>query len=488
MRVFRMFPAALSLVALLAGCLPAAASNSGAGGPEVPGDLARGWIAQSYAIKIGGDAPTPTDLLLNTWVDSGRGLITTDYLFAFDSDRSYIFNAGILRSGALRIQEPGAYRLHVYLDRFLGTGEPECRARVAIDGSTIIDSSAAFEMHSGGGVSATQAAKDQARNFHQSQRAESPVFRVSEPGYYRMDFWSVCRDLNDKQAAFNLTNELGNRIEKRGLFGTKLQRLTTFYDGDGQITAVQKHRYETNPVKQVIAENHGTMFDLVLENVVTGERGRLSGDNIWHNRAHAPDERLEYQSLKPMDEGDFEASKWVFTGIRGDLSARYEQSSGYSPRFQTAAQQMPFVPSQVEARKRLKIEQAGVYEMAIGYEPEMSAKDFLAGNGYGARGGRAITREQSEPVALFMEKHLEDGRVSRLKIFEGTLKGTNFIGEIRFLNVALKAGEYDLVVTRNLSQIKRDRYGTVDVGAAIQNSQMSIRMKRQGAPGFVILN
>ena len=257
----------------------------------------------------------PTDLYLNRWLDSGKGLFTTDYLFAFDSQRTYIFNAGILRSGGnpdrpARGVPSASLPGSIPGIRTAGVS----RARISLDGTTIIDSSAAMAQRDSGAVAANRAAIKEAQSFHQSQHATSSVIRVTEPGYYRIDFWSVCRDLNDKQATYNLTNELGNRVEKRGIFSTRMQRLESFYNGDSQVTAVQKHRYETNPVKQVIAENHSTMFDLVLENVETGEKGRVNGDNIWHNADYSPVEKLEYQAVMPTGEGAFESSDWVFTG------------------------------------------------------------------------------------------------------------------------------------------------------------------------------
>lgn len=449
----------------------------------------RGWIAQSYGVPIGADAPKPGDLLLNTWLDSGRGLFTTDYLFAFSSQRTYIFNAGILRSGAIRIDQPGTYRLHVFLDRFLGHGQPECRARIALDGATVIDSSAGFEQRDASGISSNNAAIMEARRFHESQQAASPVLQVTEPGYYRIDFWSFCRDLNDKQAAYNLSNELGNRVEKRGVFGTSTRRVQSFYSGDSQVLSMQNHRMQTNPIKQVIAENHSTMFDLVLENIETGEKGRINGQNIWHNKSFSPSDRLEYDSLPPQGQVSFTSSPWVFTGIRGELSGQYVQDAGYSPAFRTAASRMPFVPGQIEARKRISISRAGTYDVALGYEPLMTSSAFLTSRGNIGRGGQVIVHPESEPVAIFIEKKMDDGRHMRLKMFEGALVGSNLVGEIRFMKINFEEGDYDIVITRDSGRsVVRNRYGDVDMSASFSNSQLSLRLKHEDDTSFMIAN
>lgn len=453
---------------------------------EGVGEWTRGWIAQSYAVKVGGDAPKPTDLLLNTWLDTGKGLFTTDYLFAFDSQRTFIFNAGILRSGALKIEQPGTYRLHIYSDRYLGSGTPECRARVALDGATVLDSTAKFTERKSGSLAANEVTE--ARQFHEAQQGASPVLQVTEPGYYRIDFWSVCRDLNAKQAVYNLSNELGNRKEKAGMFGSKLWRVESFYNGDAQVLEAQKHRMNTNSIKQIIAENHSTMFDLVLENLVTGEKGRINGQNIWHQSSHSPVERLEFQALSPSGEGSFTASPWVFTGIRGDLKASYVQESGYSPAFRTAATRMPFVVNQLEARKRITISEAGKYDIALGYEPKMSASDFMTDKKRGPRGGQVMTNPESERLAIFIERRLADGRVKRLKLYEGVLIGSNLVGELEFMRINFQEGDYDLAITKSAASIVRGRYGDIDIAKSFTNSQMSLRMKRIDEAGFRLVN
>lgn len=439
----------------------------------------RGWIAQSFALAVGTDAPKPTPLLLSTWHDSGAGLISTDYLFAYDGQRTFIFNAGILRTGAIRISQPGKYRMHVYIDRFLGHGQPECRARLAIDGTTVLDSAGAFSKRELRELGADEA-----------QHAITPVFQVDEPGYYRLDFWSVCRDLNDKQAAYKLSNELGVFEEKRGIFSTKLVRQHPEYGDDSQLVAVQEHRRKTNPIKQVISENHGTVYDLVLENMITGEKGRITGETIYHDAAHTPSEKLEFQSVKPAGQGAFEASPWLFTGIRGDMSARWTQDAGYSPAFGSAAAAMPFHPSQVEARKRLTIKEAGTFDIAIGYEPEMSASAFQTRTARVGHGGQQqLWRPKSEPIAIFLEKRIDGGRVRRLKLYEDVLVGSNHVGEVEFMKINLQEGEYDIVITRNgEGTTTRGRYGDIEHGNSFTNSQLSIRMKREDEPGFSVVN
>ena len=149
---------------------------------------------------------------------------------------------------------------------------------------------------------------------------------------------------------------------------------------------------------------------------------------------------------------------------------------------------MPFLPSQIEGRKRLEIKESGTYDLALAYEPKMSSGEFLTGRKNGSRHGQRIVRPTSEPLVMFLEKRLEDGKVKRLKVFEGRLVGSNFVGEIRFLKVTLAEGSYDFVVSRNLLGVERDRYGDIKVSDLVSDSQMSIRMKREGEDGFVLLN
>src|SRR6056297_172855 len=84
-----------SLLFLQAGILSAETSlNQSASEDAVKWE--KGWIAQSFVTPIGEDMPRPGDRPLTTWLDTGNGLFSTDYLFAHSGDKNYIFNVGIL--------------------------------------------------------------------------------------------------------------------------------------------------------------------------------------------------------------------------------------------------------------------------------------------------------------------------------------------------------------------------------------------------------
>lgn len=432
-----------------------------------------GWVAQSYFAPVGGNIEAPNDYPVDRWLDHGDGLFSTDYMYAFDGHKNYLWNAGTLRSGSIRIDRPGDYRLSLFTDRYYSTGQPACDVKLAIDGSTIINSSTTFS-----GIEdriAEGEAAAAAYRYREVSETKSPVFEVSEPGFYRIDFWSFCQDTNAETAIYKLSNELGNRARKNHLIGVlKTEwRLDLGYGSDALVREAVQARQSMSPLKSNIAGNHGTIFDLVLESINTGFKGRITGEDVWHLEKHSPQNDFLSRTTKPMSE--IAVSGWEFLGVRGDKAHIYKQTSNDRPIWRQAFQSLPFVPEYMEARKGLKLEEDGIYGISIGFDPNgYRGSNLVQGNkavmttGSGSSQQHLEARDENRPVSkptkIFIERKLEDGSVRRLKIFDDALEGNRFVGEMKFINVRLPAGDYDLVLLRDAAFYEGQlaRYGGYD--------------------------
>lgn len=433
-----------------------------------------GWVAESYFAPVGGDLEGPNDYPVDRWLDQGNGLFSTDYLYAFDGSRTYLYNAGTLRSGSINIDKPGDYRLHLFTDRYWSAGQPVCDVKLALDGSTVIDASTEFtsietKIPEKKMISAAQ-------KFRESSTTISPVFEVSEPGYYRIDFWSYCRDTNDKDAIYKLSNQMGNmQTNQKFFFWNYESPLKIFYQDDPVVKDGVQLRFNISSLKSNIANSSGTVFDLALENIETGKKGRITEDSIWHLASATPEKDILRNTV--LSSSELSRGDWEFVGVRGDKSFIWTQEIG-NLSWKQAFVNMPFVPEFMEARKSISLKEDGIYGIAIGYDP----KSVLN------------TKEPSIPVfeqtTVFIEKKSSDGSVRRLKIFDDALQGTQSVGEVTFINVRLPAGDYDIIFLRDPSSYgaQTTRYGNLTKEAILsENSNLSIRIKEPSSNNYKIL-
>ena len=436
----------------------------------------KGWVAQSFQAPIGVDMPRPGERPIDRWIDPGNGLFSTDYLFAHSGTNTYLYNAGILRTGSLKISKPGAYRIHGYMDRYISFGAPQCRMRLALDGVTIIDNKETFKDFGGQKEGRAQGAfidqKDVARagGYKESSGYTSPVFEISEPGLYRLDFWSVCRDIDNTNAIYKLANEEGMKTTGRSCGrGICYDRVKSFYDNDSLAIAAAQYRNSINPLKQAIAENHGTLFDFTLENMDSGRIARITGDSIYHNKYHAPKNRLGITAVT-LD-AMIPSSPWYFTALRGEQKATVPQQGFGFPQFGDMVEKFEFLPTFMEARKRIRLEEDGLYGFSFGYEP---LKDT------------SVSTPKSEPTDIYLEGTTAEGKRVRIKLLSDSLKGMFRVGEIRFMYFNLPAGEYDFVFLRDVNKIERDRYGKM-ISDPMENSNIAIRIKTPSSERFEII-
>lgn len=455
------------------------AQASGGASVEAAGEQVewqKGWIAQSFDAPIGVDLPRPGERPIDRWIDPGNGLFSTDYLFAHSGTNTYLYNAGILRTGSLKVTKPGSYRINGFMDRYISFGAPQCRMRLALDGVTIIDNKETFKDFGGQkdgkpqGAAIAQNQRSTAGSYKESSGFTSPVFEITEPGMYRLDFWSVCRDIDNTNAIYKLANEQGLRTTGRSCGrGICTDRIKTFYDNDSLALAAARYREGVNPLKQAIAENHGTLFDFTLENMDSGRIARITGDSIYHNKAHAPANRLGITSV--TTDAMIPTSPWYFTAIRGDMKSTVVQGVNTFPQFGDMVEKFEFLPTFMEARKRIRLGENGLYGFSFGYEP---LRD------------QSINEPKSEATDIYLEGTTPDGKRVRIKLMSDTMKGMFKVGELKFMYFNLPAGEYDFVFLRDVNKIERDRYGNI-ISDPMKNSNIAIRIKTPSSERFEIL-
>ena len=456
-----------------------------------------GWIAQSYFAPIGTDLPEPNGYPVDRWVDQGDGLFSTDYLYAFAGERSYLYNAGTLRTASIYVDKPGNYRFELYTDRYWSPGQPRCDVRFAVDGSTIIDAQNTFTQIDPAILK--KGAIDIAQKYHEFAFTKSPVFEIIEPGFYRMDFYSYCRDVSDAASIYKLAFQYGNVQAKSFASMSMISKANLFYGGDTLVKDGVKLREDISVLKSAIAANHGTMFDLVIENVDSGRKARVTGDDIWHKDGSSPSKTILRPSMEPQSA--IAEGGWVFRGVRGKKAHVWVQESYEAPVWGQAFMNMPFTPEYLEARKKLTFSESGVQGIAISYDPMgySAALGHKMSNGgvfdVGGKVERAIQEEsklkpKSEYTQMFIEKKMPDGSIRRLKIFDGHLEGSMFIGEVKFVHVNLPAGDYELVVLRdpNAYAAQAGRYGDLTPQFVFKaDSNFSLRIKEPSAESYRLI-
>lgn len=455
-----------------------------------------GWVAQSYLATLGTDLLEPEGRYIDRWLDRGNVLFSTDYLYAFEGERTYLFNAGILRTGAVYIDKPGNYRFNLYVDRYYSSGTPRCDVRFALDGTTIIDAQSQFETIQPKFLEKGEVLYAQA--YKEFALTKSPVFEVVEPGFYRMDFWSFCRDIDDTMQVYKVSNELGNAKIEKSIFGSFVSRVKLFYGGDNLTVEAVQSREKISPLKTLIADNHGTMFDIVLENVDSGRKGRVKGENIWHKREFSPENDILRPQMSPVN--ILADDKWVFRGVRGRNDFVYLQETHSDAVWAQAYQNMPFVPEYMEARKKISLTESGVHTIALGFDPQAQqaqlganfAESYVAGQKFNIL---SLNLEPNKPVSeysqIYLEKMMSDGSIRRLKLFEGELYGSRGVGELKFIDINLPEGDYEIVILRDTKayEMAVDRYGAMSTDVFFKsNSYVSFRIKQPSDDGFQLVN
>ena len=558
----------------------------------------QGWIAESYFAPMGVMLHNPVGDPIDVWRDSGRSFYTTDFMYAFDKDRTYIYNAGTLRHGAIRIDKIGNYRLHGYIDRYYSFGQPNCSMKLAIDGTTIFDQNYTFEkikseaivtksrqrrkklseifgykessefMGVQGELKQRAAEQLDIQNkdgaFYEARIAEmeakakelgvpveellakqeipqrkrtpdemlidamdagavgrSSIFEITEAGYYNLNVWIFCKDVQDSQQLFNNANYFG-LIEgkKLGMWQRMMSGgksylwagLDLTYANDKVILDGMAVRRNINAVKASVAENFGTFGELVLENVDTGKKARITGETIFHKKEFTPRKDILRPSISPKSA--IQTSNWHFRASRGRMSDVYVQEGHESPIFTQAIQNFSFEPTRIMARKKFILPETGKYGVAIAFNPiayDNTFAYYISGAfedgkkyknsifGGGQFAGTAAEnpldairkevakRPVSDFITVYIQRKLNNGKYERIKFFEGNLMGAGPIGELRMDTMVFERGQYELVVVADPKALSiRDRLGDLTLNLAT-NSAFSILVKRPSSDTYKAL-
>lgn len=437
----------------------------------------RGWIAQSFEAEIGADLPQPTDQPIDKWLDTGDAMFSADYLFAHESKTTQIFNAGILRTGAIEFTLEGNYQLRSFIDRFVSFGQPECRMRVALDGATIIDQWGQFRDmgigKEGRPVGTIVDKKDipYAAKFRGTHAYQSVPFYIPKPGKYRFDIWTFCGDSSNKSAIFKLANTYGIRSWDVSKFGSPtFSKIKSEYADDRLLQDEMKLRRDRNPLKALILENHGINFDLALERIESGKVNRVTGAMIYHNAAYTPMKSIYRRSTQPKN-NLVEVSDWLLTALRGNEKIVTRWYVDESPPFAQFIQDIDtHTPEQVVAERLLFIKESGKYGFEFQYSPKIESN-------------KAFEKEESEHTTIRMYRvgaEATDGVVLVDRIF----RGGNDIGESIFQWYELPKGEYVISITRDPQIIKRNRYGEAEDVDPWDNSNVLLSIKSPSAESF----
>lgn len=487
---------------------------------------ANGWIAQSYLAETVDDANVPNDsMLMDRWLDHNNGIWSTDHLFAFDSARSYLYSAAILRSAAIKIDKPGRYRLRLYTDRFDSKGQQACLRRVAIDGATVIDEDTPMRNL---GARLMKGVSD-ANRYHESQLSASPVMDIQQAGMYRIDFYSFCRDVSNQMEIFKYAFQYGNLTAgscgmsaTRTLFDVCIKRGVSFYGGNDLLRSENETRFGVSPLKTAISNNHGTVFQFALENMDSEKIRPLTRDDFWHLKTDTPPKNPFKKEMKAPKVVRLASETWRFWAYRDRLTNNYsfEQPEGAIPRWASAmAAVTPMIglPDYMVAERKIVIPEDGIWGIAVGYEPsDFTMKDnnlynskegkrVFIGFGVMAEIARFKKEAQKRPVSEYIDfaihKELpieqcaanniptnKNGSCSiNIPLVDGYMTGAMSIGQLKVNWINLPAGEYKLVQKRNLEDIQPyvdDRNGTVNATSIASNSGYSIFLKGPSDESF----
>ena len=471
-----------------------------------------GWIAQSYFAETVEDALVPNDsMLMDRWLDHGEGIWSTDHLHAFDSEKTYLYSAAHLRSAAIKIDKPGRYRLRLHTDRYDSKGQQKCLTRVAIDGSTIIDEDTTFR-NLGGRVLESSVVGNR---YFETKMSASPVLDITSGGMYRLDFYSFCRDIDNQMEIYKNAFHYGNlNVRKSGFLSQTVEQANSYYGGSSKLRGANDARMLRNPIKQSIANNHGTIFEFVLENVDTEERRPFGPDDFWHLKKDTPEKKLLRSTMSPPSTVSLAHENWVFWGYKDRLTNNYsyEQPFGINPNWASAVAAMtPFVQGSldyIEAARKIYIPEAGVWGIAVGYEPSAFSMDKAQTYAEGqsslvALGTLAaskslkqelIERPVSEHIDLQIQKELPaeyceqakadwqvDGSCTiSIPLINEQLMGAQQIGELKINWINLPKGEFKLVQKRNVKELvpyRDERMGTINVTSIFSNGGYSLFLK-----------
>ena len=554
------------------------------------GSWVQGWIAESYFAPIGVMMHNPVGDPIDTWRDSGRSFFTTDFMYAFDQDRIYVFNAGTLRHGAIRIDKIGNYRLHGYIDRYYSFGQPNCSMKLAIDGTTIFDQNYTFEAikpdaiitkgrdrkaladaygykESSEFLEQHQALEDRAdevagiaerdlkfqeeldkqleneaasrgvsvEELKQSQQdrpertrtpedhladaldsagvGRSSIFEITEAGYYNLNVWIFCKDVSDAQHLFNNANMYGliqGKSQKKGMLAKFRGGGSSTYEWSGMdlnygfdkvIIDGMEARRNINAIKASIAENFGTFGELVLENVDTGKKARITGETIFHKKEFTPRKDILRPSISPKSA--IKASNWHFKATRGRVSDVYVQEGHEAPIFTQAIQNFDFKPTRIMARKKIILPESGVYGVGVAFNPIAynSTFAYYMSGAYGRSSGfgdrtmnpldmlrkEVAKRPVSDYITIYIQRRLNNGRYERQKFFEGQLKGAGPIGELQLSTQYFDRGQYELIVVADPRMLTvGDRLGNLDLNLAT-NSSFSFLLKTPSSDSYKVV-
>lgn len=443
----------------------------------------RGWIAQSFRADFGSDMPQPSDQPIDRWLDDGYGMFSADYLLAHESKYTQLFKAGTLRSGSVKFNLEGNYVLRSFMDRFISFGQPDCRVRVALDGVTIVDQWGQFnDMGTGqdnrpiGAIVKWEADSVWKNGFYNAQRYrathgyQSVPFFIPEPGKYRFDIWTFCKDASEHAEIFKLANTYGVRGIKVGAFGgVTYPKVKTNFAGDMVLIDAIRRRNEMNELKTLILLNHGTTFDFTLERLETGQINRIVGDMIYHNAAYTPEKSFEMQTLKPKDQTAL-ASDWLMTAYRDGLEPVKKRMATDTPQFADFIKSVSFVPEKMLAQRILSLPETGKYGFEFQYNP---AKED----------NQSYERDASEHIQMRMYR-LGSSDTGGIQILDRVFKGANDVGESVFHWFNLPAGDYVISTTQDPKMITRNRYGVADNVDPWFNSDIHLSIKMPSSESF----